>query len=327
MNHFVRCILAACAFAFTAPAHAAFHTWTIDQVYSNADGTVQYVVLRESSGFNNEQFLAGHSFTITHAGVIKAFTFPSNLASSATAGRRVLIGTEGLAALGLITPDYVVPNGSLATDGATVNYAGVDQVTYTALPTDGVDAIFRGGFVSVNTPANFAGAQTSLPALPVTVVEYYNDALDHFFISALQPDLDALDSGRFAGWRRTGQTFRVFPSQASGGSGVNPVCRFYIPPTQGDSHFFSASPQECNETRFKFPTFSFEGSAVFFIALPNTLTGACPSNTIPVYRVWNNRGDSNHRYTTNRGTRDAMVAAGFIAEGYGPDAVIMCAPI
>ncbi len=70
MNHFVRCILAACAFAFTAPAHAAFHTWTIDQVYSNADGTVQYVVLRESSGFNNEQFLAGHSFTITHAGVI-----------------------------------------------------------------------------------------------------------------------------------------------------------------------------------------------------------------------------------------------------------------
>ncbi len=327
MNRFVKYILAACAFAFMAPALAAYHTWIIDQIYSNADGTVQYIMLRESSGFDNEQFLAGRSLTITHAGVTKAFTFSGSLPSSATAGRRVLIGTEGLAALGLITPDYVLPNGALATDGATVTYADVDQVTYTALPTDGVNAIYRAGFQSVNTPTNFAGAQTSLPALPVTVVEYYNDRLDHFFISALQPDIDALDSGRFVGWSRTGQTFRVFPSQASGGAGVNPVCRFYIPPSQGDSHFFSASPQECNETRFKFPTFSFEGSAVFFVALPNTSNGACPRNTIPVYRVWNNRGDSNHRYTTNRGTRDGMVAVGFIAEGYGPDAVIMCAPI
>ena len=323
MKHFVRCILAACALAGVAPAFAAF---TIDQIYSNADGTVQYLVLRESSGLNNQQSFAGQTLTITNARVTKPLVFSSNLPSSATAGRRVLIGTRGLEELGLITLDYVVPNGTFATDGATVNFAGIDQVTYTALPTDGVDAFFRGGFRGVNTPANFAGAQTSLPALPVTVVEYYNGALDHFFISALQPDLDALDSGRLIGWSRTGQTFRVFPSQASGGGGVNPVCRFYIPPARGDSHFFSASPQECNETRAKFPSFSFEGAAVFFIALPNTFNGACPNNTVPVYRVWNNRGDSNHRYTTDRETRNGMVSAGFIAEGYGPDAVIMCAP-
>jgi hypothetical protein len=45
-----------------------------------------------------------------------------------------------------------------------------------------------------------------------------------------------------------------------------------------------------------------------------------------VYRVWNNRADTNHRYTTDRAARDAMVAAGWIAEGYGNDAVIMCSP-
>jgi len=163
MDRFVKYLLAACAFAFMAPALATFHTFIIEQIYSNADGTVQYVVLREASGFNGEQFFAGQPFTITHAGVTKAFTFPGNLPSGATAGRRVLIGTQGLVELGFITPDYVIPNGSLATDGATVNFAGVDQVTYAALPTDGVGAFFRGGFVDVNLPANFAGAQTSLP--------------------------------------------------------------------------------------------------------------------------------------------------------------------
>ena len=45
---------------------------------------------------------------------------------------------------------------------------------------------------------------------------------------------------------------------------------------------------------------------------------------VPVYRLWNNRVDSNHRYTSDRPTRDEMVAKGYVAEGYGPDSVIMC---
>src|SRR3954466_3000275 len=49
----------------------------------------------------------------------------------------------------------------------------------------------------------------------VTVVEYYNAALDHYFISPLQPDIDALDSGRLAGWARTGQSFQAFPGSAA----------------------------------------------------------------------------------------------------------------
>ena len=166
-------------------------------------------------------------------------------------------------------------------------------------------------------------------AAAVTVVEFYNAALDHYFISPLQPDIDALDSHRLAGWGRTGLGFKVYPSQAAGGPGTNPVCRIYIPPPQGDSHFFSASPQECDETRAKFPTFEFESPAVFFIALPVTTgdaAGTCTPGTVPVYRVFDNRVDANHRYTTDRAVRDAMVMRGYIAEGYGNDAVIMCAP-
>jgi hypothetical protein len=76
----------------------------------------------------------------------------------------------------------------------------------------------------------------------------------------------------------------------------------------------------------KYPFFVLETSALFYIPLPDQASGACPPGTQPVYRVWDNRADTNHRYTTSRAIRDQMVAAGWLAEGYGPDAVIMCSP-
>ncbi len=323
-------------------AWPSFHTFQIEQIYSNADGTVQFVVLHESLGEDGENLLAGHSFTITHSGNTKTFTFPSNLpggtcgsyscSPSPTANKRVLIATQGFAALGLVTPDYVIPNQFLATDGGTVNYAGVDQMPYATLPTDGVMAIDRSGAVVLNVATNFAGKSATAPPSPLSVVEYYNLSLDHYFISALQPDIDALDSGRIAGWSRTGQTFKVYPSQTSGGAGVNPVCRFYIPPQHGNSHFFSASPAECTAIVQKTaadPNYSgyvYESPDVFYVALPDTSTGVCPTGTIPVYRLWNQRADSNHRYATDPAIKAQMIAKGYVAEGYGPNSVIMCAP-
>jgi hypothetical protein len=228
-------------------------------------------------------------------------------------------------------PDYIIPDGFLATDGGTLNYAGVDQVTYGALPTDGLMALERTNTV-VNRPMNFAGVVTPLAPGAVTLVEFYNPALDHYFVSALQPDIDALDSGRIPGWTRTGASFKVFPTALAGGAGVNGVCRFLIPPEHGNSHFFSASPDECAAVANKIgvdPNYSgyiMETASAFFVALPDTTTGACPSGTIPVFRLFNNRADANHRYTVEPAVQAAMVARGYIAEGYGPNATIMCAP-
>jgi hypothetical protein len=158
----------------------------------------------------------------------------------------------------------------------------------------------------------------------VDVTEFYNAGFDHYFISSLAADITALDSGRFKGWTRTGRTFKAY---ASPQAGTSPVCRFYLPPASGDSHFFSASPVECGEVLVKYPAFDYESPAVMYEFLPDLATGACPQGTAPVYRVWNRRADSNHRYTTDRALRDAMVAQGYVAEGYGPDAVVMCAPL
>jgi hypothetical protein len=55
----------------------------------------------------------------------------------------------------------VIPDGFLAIDGGTVNYAGVDQVTYAALPSDGVHAIDRNGTIIQNLATNFAGKSAS----------------------------------------------------------------------------------------------------------------------------------------------------------------------
>ena len=44
----------------------------------------------------------------------------------------------------------------------------------------------------------------------------------------------------------------------------------------------------------------------------------------PIYRLYNNRRDVNHRFTTSREIRDQMAARGYIREGDGPDIVSMC---
>ena len=156
----------------------------------------------------------------------------------------------------------------------------------------------------------------------LSVVEFYHQVFDHYFISINAQEISDLDTGVHPGWTRTGYAFKAYPAAKAGN---NPVCRFYIPPALGDSHFFSASPQECSDTHTKFPDLEYEAPNVFYVGLPNVATGACPVNTLPVYRVWNNRADSNHRYTTSIAIRDQMVAKGGIAEGYGPNNVIMCA--
>jgi len=153
---------------------ASYHTFQIEQIYSNADGTVQFIVMHESLGANGESFWAGNPLTITHAGVPKSYTFDHDLPGggdniygmtlSPTANRRVLIATQGFAALGLVTPDFILPNGFLATSGGTLNYAGFDSVTYSALPTDGTHAINRTGGAIQNVATNFAGQSGSVAA-------------------------------------------------------------------------------------------------------------------------------------------------------------------
>ncbi len=157
---------------------------------------------------------------------------------------------------------------------------------------------------------------------PVSVIEYYNAALDHYFITWVGAEIALLDAGTtLKGWTRTGRTINAYPSALAG---TTAVCRIYIPPGKGDGHYFGRDQKECDGTMSKNPSFILESST--FLYLYPTSGGACAAGTVPVYRVYSNRADANHRYTTSRAVRDQMVAKGWLAEGDGADTVVMCAP-
>lgn len=136
-------------------AKASFHLWQIDEIFSDRTGSVQFIELSVSS--SGEQFLSGHTISVTEGNnPAHSFTFPSDLPGD-TANRHFLIATQGFANLRIVAPDYVVPDGFLYVPEGTINYAGVDVVAYQALPNDGVHSVDRNGNVMVNSPTNFAG--------------------------------------------------------------------------------------------------------------------------------------------------------------------------
>jgi hypothetical protein len=158
-------------------AQATFHLWQITQAYSNADGTVQYVQLVALAG--GQQFLAGHSIASSQGSTTHTFNFTRNLTGDTadaemgdgygygTMGpmsyRSLLIGTQAFANLNVVAPDFIIPDGFLFTTNGRLDWGGgFDVLAYAALPTDGVNAMYRGGMSSINTPQNFSGASGSI---------------------------------------------------------------------------------------------------------------------------------------------------------------------
>ena len=233
----------------------------------------------------------------------------------------------------------------LATGGVTVLNASLEQPTGLDYAPDGdllvveIDKVSRldaatgarkGVFVTAGSGGLSSGTYAAViafaapPVVAVPVVEYYNAALDHYFMSSLAADIAALDSGALKGWARTGLAFNAFPQAVAG---ANPVCRFYLPPANGDSHFYSASPAECargahevSDVRVRGGRRDARGAARrdhggLSSRVPSRCSG---SGTIARTRIIATRPIAS--------VKAAMLAKGYVAEGYGPDATIMCAP-
>jgi len=96
-----------------------------------------------------------------------------------------------------------------------------------------------------------AACGTARAAL-VDAIEFYNAALDHYFVTASSDEINKLDTGFFVGWQRTGLSFKV-AEPGTGDLGSAAVCRFYGLPAAGlNSHFYSASQAECAAVLQKF---------------------------------------------------------------------------
>jgi hypothetical protein len=176
------------------------------------------------------------------------------------------------------------------------------------------------GTLSIGRVGAVYAAPAPVPAN--TAVEYYHVDFEHYFVTSLPTEIANLDAGRFYGWARTGQTFRVFPL---GEAGTSNVCRFFSEAfAPRSSHFYNYGSL-CTDLKND-PKWQFEGE-VFGFRLPD-LSGNCPAATVPLYRFYNNGADGapNHRFTTSLLVRAQMIAQGWTAEGLGPQVVYVCVP-
>jgi Ca2+-binding RTX toxin-like protein len=152
----------------------SYHLYDIDELYTNADGTIQFVELSmPSGGGNGENAWNSHYLISTNGSTTHSF-LASNLPSSLTASTHVLLATAGFAAAAGVTPNFIIPNGFLFSTGGTISWGStqldaingsgtVDSVAYSSLPVDGHSSLNvaidtnHAKSSAENTPTNFAG--------------------------------------------------------------------------------------------------------------------------------------------------------------------------
>ena len=86
----------------------------------------------------------------------------------------------------------------------------------------------------------------------------------------------------FAGWTRTGESFKVYVAEGGGHAGV---CRFFSTAFgPKSSHFYTPDATECGIVQAN-TNWGLEG-VVLYVTKAD-LTGGCPSGSQPVYRLYN----------------------------------------
>jgi hypothetical protein len=156
-------------------AGAAFHLWQIRELYTNLDGSVQFIELFTSS--SSQQFVGGRQIQITQqgTGTVHTFTIPADLPGDSS-GRAFIIGTANLPTFGGPTPDFTIPatfapdnSAFLFPNGGTISFFGANSGAYTALPTNGtLSYTFPTGTTAVNSPRNFSNTTGTVVPEPTT---------------------------------------------------------------------------------------------------------------------------------------------------------------
>jgi len=149
------------------------------------------------------------------------------------------------------------------------------------------------------------------------VVEFRNDSLNHYFLTAEPADSALLDAGVIIpGWTRTGLNFKAWGRDDPRGV---PACRFFGTPGVGpNSHFYTISDYECGLIKAN-PAWIYEGIAFNAEAPAGEV---CAANRVPVTRLYNKAiGDQvSHRFVTSHSEMREMVQRGYMVEG-----VVFCA--
>jgi YVTN family beta-propeller protein len=194
---------------------------------------------------------------------------------------------------------------------------------------DGLNHVFVLNTNGSSTDSVTVSAEENTLANTAIATEFYEAAFDHYFHTADEVETRLLVDGVFGdAWHRTFDFWRVWTAPATGRTAV---CRFFSTAFGAkSSHFYTPYASECQSLQTN-PALSsvwqLESTAVFYLMLPDA-NGNCPSNTAPLYRVYNNGmgGAPNHRYMADRAIRAQMMQLGWVPEGSGPDIIFACTP-
>jgi len=222
--------------------------------------------------------------------------YPSNLGVLGFSVEAGVITLELALGESLIIP----PSSSISTKSISVT--GLPAGTYSIYSKDLLSGLT--GLLGQLTVSR------SPPSLPVYAL--YHPDINHYFLTASTAQRDFLLQGNL-GWIIVDDGFKAWPANGPAPAAAKPVCRLYSPVV--NTHFFSADAASCDSLKQQTGTWIDEGIA--FRALVPT-AGTCPSGTLPVWRLYNNRFaqlDSNHRYVTSQDTYRHMIANGWIGEG------------
>ena len=176
-----------CVTLLNSMSYADFHFWEIGEIYTNSDSSVQYIEL--FTAMEGQQNLAGHTLSAFASDGTpgQVFTFPSNL-SGTTSQSTVLLANAGFEILTGLSPDFILPENFLFTEGGRINFADVDELTYQrfALPKNGSQAldVLSHDQVAVSpSPTNFFGDST-------TVISNINASFDTATLRLILPVLE-----------------------------------------------------------------------------------------------------------------------------------------
>jgi hypothetical protein len=152
-----------------ASAHAASHLWRFNEIFSNADGSIMFIELKECCGAANEVFIVNKWVKSDATGEI--FTFPANLpCNNCTANQYLLLATQSFADLpGAPAPDYIIEPNFFSLQGDTLRYwlyggKAIFSFAGGEVPVDGIHSLSYTGTVEANSPTNFAGDTGSITA-------------------------------------------------------------------------------------------------------------------------------------------------------------------
>lgn len=163
----------------------------------------------------------------------------------------------------------------------------------------------------------------------VTLAEYYNPALDYYFLTGRDPEKQALNT--LPDWQRTGNEIKLY---ATAVDGALPLERFFFANiARGGArgtHFFTSLPNEqrgltsLNPTNLPIVRQPFLESIEGY-TIEKLSNGSCPESRIPVYRAFKGEprhvDDGNHRFSTSlTQQRDMVTRLGWIDEG-----IVFCA--